>query len=311
VTLPRNTATEGLQPGDSSPAGLSGNLRGIAWMLLTGMLFVGVTVAVRYLGTSMNPVQAAFIRYCFGIVLILPLLSRAGVMSLDRDRLGFHALRGLVHGGGVILWFLAMSRIPISEVTALGFTTPIFVTLGAAVFLSERLKPYRVAAVLLGFIGALLILRPGLRVIDIGALAQLGAAPLFACSYLMAKSATRREASSMIVILLSVFCTLTLALPALMVWRTPTLEELLLLGLTALLATSGHYCMTRALEAAEVSAVQPFTFLQLVWATILGLILFDEHPDVWIWIGGAVIVASATWMAQQEVRSIRQKSKTR
>ena len=280
-------------------------------MLLTGMLFVGVTVAVRYLGTSMNPVQAAFIRYCFGIVLILPLLSRAGVMSLDRDRLGFHALRGLLHGGGVILWFLAMSRIPISEVTALGFTTPIFVTLGAAVFLSERLKPYRVAAVLLGFIGALLILRPGLRVIDIGALAQLGAAPLFACSYLMAKAATRREASSMIVILLSVFCTLTLALPALMVWRTPTLEELLLLGLTALLATSGHYCMTRALEAAEVSAVQPFTFLQLVWATILGLILFDEHPDVWIWIGGAVIVASATWMAQQEVRSIRQKSKTR
>ena len=275
------------------------------------MLFVGVTVAVRYLGTSMNPVQAAFIRYCFGIVLILPLLSRAGVMSLDRDRLGFHALRGLVHGGGVILWFLAMSRIPISEVTALGFTTPIFITLGAAIFLGERLKPYRVAAVLLGFIGALLILRPGLRVIDIGALAQLGAAPLFACSYLMAKSATRREASSMIVILLSVFCTLTLALPALMVWRTPTLEELLLLGLTALLATSGHYCMTRALEAAEVSAVQPFTFLQLVWATILGLILFDEHPDVWIWIGGAVIVASATWMAQQEVRSIRQKSKTR
>ena len=280
-------------------------------MLLTGMLFVGVTVAVRYLGTSMNPVQAAFIRYCFGIVLILPLLSRAGIMSLDRDRLGFHALRGLVHGGGVILWFLAMSRIPISEVTALGFTTPIFVTLGAAVFLSERLKPYRVAAVVLGFIGALLILRPGLRVIDIGALAQLGAAPLFACSYLMAKSATRREASSMIVVLLSVFCTLTLALPALLVWRTPTLDELLLLGLTALLATSGHYCMTRALEAAEVSAVQPFTFLQLVWATILGLILFDETPDVWIWIGGAVIVGSATWMAQQEVRSIRQKSKTR
>ena len=275
------------------------------------MLFVGVTVAVRYLGTSMNPVQAAFIRYCFGIVLILPLLSRAGVMSLDRDRLGFHALRGLVHGGGVILWFLAMSRIPISEGTALGFTTPIFVTLGAAVFLSERLKPYRVAAVLIGFIGALLILRPGLRVIDIGALAQLGAAPLFACSYLMAKSATRREASSMIVVLLSVFCTLTLALPALLVWRTPTLEELLLLGLTALLATSGHYCMTRALEAAEVSAVQRFTFLQLVWATILGLILFDETPDVWIWIGGAVIVGSATWMAQQEVRSIRLDSKTR
>ena len=100
------------------------------------MLFVGVTVTVRYLGTNMNPVQAAFIRYCFGILMILPLLSRAGVFSLNPGRLGFHALRGLMHGGGVMLWFLAMSRIPIAEVTALGFTTPIFATLGAAVFLS-------------------------------------------------------------------------------------------------------------------------------------------------------------------------------
>lgn len=290
---------------------MSGNLRGIVWMLLTGVLFVGVTVTVRYLGTNMNPVQAAFIRYCFGILMILPLLSRAGVFSLNPGRLGFHALRGLMHGGGVMLWFLAMSRIPIAEVTALGFTTPIFATLGAAVFLSERLKSYRVVAVVLGFIGALLILRPGFRVIDIGALAQLGAAPLFACSYLMAKSATRRESSAMIVILLSVFCTLILALPALLVWRTPTLEELMLLGLTALLATSGHYCMTRALKAADVSAVQPFTFLQLVWATILGLVLFGERPDLWIWLGGAVIVGSATWMAHQEVRSIRRDRQTR
>jgi len=290
---------------------MSGNLRGIVWMLLTGVLFVGVTVTVRYLGTNMNPVQAAFIRYCFGILMILPLLSRAGVFSLTPGRLGFHALRGLMHGGGVMLWFLAMSRIPIAEVTALGFTTPIFATLGAAVFLSERLKSYRVVAVVLGFIGALLILRPGFRVIDIGALAQLGAAPLFACSYLMAKSATRRESSAMIVVLLSVFCTLILALPALLVWRTPTIEELMLLGLTALLATSGHYCMTRALKAADVSAVQPFTFLQLVWATILGLVLFGERPDLWIWLGGAVIVGSATWMAHQEVRSIRRDRQTR
>ncbi|HCK76406.1 MAG TPA: EamA family transporter, partial [Gammaproteobacteria bacterium] len=97
-------ATEGLQPDTPPAAGISGNLRGIAWMLLTGILFVGVTVTVRYLGTNMNPVQASFIRYCFGILLILPLLSRTGIMSLDRGRLGFHALRGLVHGGGVILW---------------------------------------------------------------------------------------------------------------------------------------------------------------------------------------------------------------
>ena len=160
-------------------------------------------------------------------------------------------------------------------------------------------------AMLAGFAGALLILRPGFREIDIGALAQVAAAPLFACSFLMAKSATRTESSTMIVVMLSVFCTLTLALPALAVWRTPTLEELELLFATAALATTGHYCMTRAFKAAEVSAVQPFTFLQLVWATLLGLMLFDEHPDLWIALGGALIVTAASWMAHREVQSQR------
>ncbi|MBT7518584.1 MAG: DMT family transporter [Acidiferrobacteraceae bacterium] len=274
-------------------------------MVLTGVMFVGVTVAVRYLGTSMNPVQAGFIRYAFGLLMVLPLLSRAGVLSLHSKRIGFHALRGLAHGCGVMLWFFAMSRIPIAEVTALGFTAPVFTTLGAALFLRERLRSYRVIAMLAGFAGALLILRPGFREIDIGALAQVAAAPLFACSFLMAKSATRTESSTMIVVMLSVFCTLTLALPALAVWRTPTLEELELLFATAALATTGHYCMTRAFKAAEVSAVQPFTFLQLVWATLLGLMLFDEHPDLWIALGGALIVTAASWMAHREVQSQR------
>ena len=274
-------------------------------MVLTGVMFVGVTVAVRYLGTSMNPVQAGFIRYAFGLLMVLPLLSRAGVLSLHSKRIGFHALRGLAHGCGVMLWFFAMSRIPIAEVTALGFTAPVFTTLGAALFLRERLRSYRVIAMLAGFAGALLILRPGFREIDIGDLAQVAAAPLFACSFLMAKSATRTESSTMIVVMLSVFCTLTLALPALAVWRTPTLEELELLFATAALATTGHYCMTRAFKAAEVSAVQPFTFLQLVWATLLGLVLFDEHPDLWIALGGALIVTAASWMAHREVQSQR------
>ncbi len=274
-------------------------------MVLTGVMFVGVTVAVRYLGTSMNPMQAGFIRYAFGLLMVLPLLSRAGVLSLHSKRIGFHALRGLAHGCGVMLWFFAMSRIPIAEVTALGFTAPVFTTLGAALFLHERLRSYRVIAMLAGFAGALLILRPGFREIDIGALAQVAAAPLFACSFLMAKSATRTESSTMIVVMLSIFCTLTLALPALVVWRNPTVEELMLLFATAVLATAGHYCMTRAFKAAEVSAVQPFTFLQLVWATLLGLVLFDERPDLWIALGGALIVTAATWMAHREVQSQR------
>jgi len=281
------------------------NVKGIGWMLLSGIMFIGVTGIVRYLGDEMHPIQAAFIRYAFGIVLVVPVILRVGLYGLLSTRIRLHASRGLVHGIGVMLWFYAMSRLPIAEVTALGFTTPIFTTAGAMLILGERVKNYRVAGILVGFIGALIVLRPGLRIIDFGAVAMLIAAPLFACSLLMAKVATKTESSSVIVALLSIFCTLTLLPLALVYWRPPTTEEWSLLFLTAIFATLGHYCLTRAFQSAELSALQPFSFLQLVWATLLGLVVFSEQPDLWLWLGAGVIVFSATWIGRQEVRSSR------
>ena len=281
------------------------NVKGIGWMLLSGIMFIGVTGVVRYLGGEMHPIQAAFIRYAFGIVLVVPVMLRVGLYELFSARIRLHASRGLVHGIGVMLWFYAMSRLPIAEVTALGFTTPIFTVAGAMLILGERAKSYRVAGIVLGFIGTLIVLRPGLRIIDFGAVAMLIAAPLFACSLLMAKVATKTESSSVIVALLSVFCTLTLLPLALVYWRTPTMEEWLLLLLAAVFATAGHYFLTLAFQSAELSALQPFSFLQLVWATLLGLIVFSEQPDLWLWLGAGVIVFSATWIGRQEVRSSR------
>ena len=281
------------------------NVKGIGWMLLSGIMFIGVTGIVRYLGDEMHPIQAAFIRYAFGIVLVVPVILRVGLYGLLSTRIHLHASRGLVHGIGVMLWFYAMSRLPIAEVTALGFTTPIFTTAGAMLILGERVKNYRVAGILVGFIGALIVLRPGLRIIDFGAVAMLIAAPLFACSLLMAKVATKTESSSVIVALLSIFCTLTLLPLALVYWRPPTTEEWSLLFLTAIFATLGHYCLTRAFQSAELSALQPFSFLQLVWATLLGLVVFSEQPDLWLWLGAGVIVFSATWIGRQELRSSR------
>ena len=147
----------------------AGNLRGIGWMMLSGLMYVAVTGIVRHLGTDMNPMQAAFIRYVFGLILLVPLLLRLGRAWLSAGaplrarRLGVHALRGLVHGIGVMLWFYAMARIPIAEVTAIGFTAPIFATIGAALFLGERLRARRIGAVLVAFGGAMIILRPGFQ----------------------------------------------------------------------------------------------------------------------------------------------------
>lgn len=286
------------------------NLRGIAWMLLTGVLFVGVTGIVRHLGSDMSPMQAAFIRYAFGVILMAPVFLRldGGAWLLSGGffrsrRLGLHALRGVVHGLAVMLWFYAMARIPIAQVTALGFTTPIFTTIGAALFFGERLHARRIGAVLMGFGGAMIILRPGFEVISPGALAQLTAAPLFAVSFLIAKKLTQTESSASIVAHMSIFVTLALLPGALMEWRDPTWEELGWLFVTAILATLGHYTLTQALRATEIAVTQPVSFLQLIWATLLGFYVFAERPDIWIWIGGAVIVASVSYIAHRESRA--------
>ena len=290
-----------------APGSAAANLRGIAWMLVTGLLFVGVTGVVRHLGSDMSPMQAAFIRYVFGVVLMAPVLLRRGGRarlfsgeSLRSRRLGLHAVRGLVHGTGVMLWFYAMARIPIAEVTSLGFTAPIFTTIGAALFLGERLSAHRIGAVLIGFGGAMIILRPGFEAISTGALAQLAAAPLFATSFLITKKLTETESSASIVAHLTIFVTLALLPAALMNWRTPSWEELGWLCATAVFATLGHLALTQALRATHITVTQPFAFLQLVWATLLGFYVFGEQPEIWIWIGGAVIVASASYMARRE-----------
>jgi drug/metabolite transporter (DMT)-like permease len=283
----------------------AGNLRGIGWMLVTGLLFVGVTGIVRNLGTDMAAVQAAFLRYVFGLLIILPVLVRLRGVQVVPRRLGLYAARGVVHGLAVMLWFVAMARIPIAQVTALGYTAPIFTTIGAAVFLGESLRARRIGAVLVAFGGAMIIVRPGIEEVSLGAIAQLTAAPLFAASFILAKKLTETESSSTIVAYLSVFVTLVLLPPALMVWRAPTWEELAWLFMTAVLATLGHYTLTRAFQAAELAVTQPVSFLQLIWASLLGFYVFGEEPDVWTWVGGGVVVASATYIAYRQARAQR------
>ncbi len=290
---------------------VNSTVRGLGWMLVTGLLFVGVTGIVRHVGSDMNAVQAAFLRYAIGTAFLLPVFFRGGLDTIIPKRFALFSARGVVHGIGVMLWFYAMSRIPIAEVTALGFTAPIFITIGAALFLGERLRARRIAAVVIGFLGTLIILRPGLTIVDPGAWAQLLAAPLFAASMIMAKKLTETQSSTVIVAHLSLTVTIVLAPLALYFWRQPTPEELFWLVLVALIATLGHYTMTQAYRQADITVTQPVTFLQLVWATLLGLYVFGEEPDMWTWIGGAIIVGSATYIAHREARRAKVVTKQR
>jgi len=283
----------------------SDTLTGILWMVVTGFLFVIVTCIVRYLGSSMPAVEAAFLRYLIGTLLVAPGLYYYFRRRPTLKKTGLFAARGLVHGLGVIFWFYAMARIPIAEVTAIGYTAPIFVTIGAAIFFGEKMHMRRIAAIVFGLLGAAIILRPGFQEISLGQMAQFIAAPLFAISFLVAKKLTQTEEPGTIVALLSLFCTLVLLPGAILQWRTPTMEEVFWLTLTAMAATAGHYTMTRALACAPITVTQPISFLQLVWASILGMVLFGETLDPFVFAGGAVIVTAATYISHREAVAAR------
>jgi drug/metabolite transporter (DMT)-like permease len=279
---------------------------GVLWMVATGLCFVAVTGIVKHVGQGVPSVQAAFLRFLLGLVFFAPILPALLRLRLPARIWGLCAGRGAVHTVAVILWFYAMTQIPVVEVTAMNYLSPIYVTLGAALLFGETLAARRLAAVGVALIGALIILRPGLREVSPGHLAMLFAAVGFAGSYLVAKRMTAEVSPAMVVAILSVSVTVGLAPFAAAVWVTPTPEQMGWLFLVALFATGGHYAMTRAFAVAPMTVTQPVTFTQLIWAALLGALVFGEPVDGFVILGGVVIMAAVSFITWREAMLRRQ-----
>lgn len=275
-------------------------LAGILWMFLTGVLFVAVTAVVKHVGTGLPAAEAAFLRYLLGLVFLIPMLRPMLRAGLSRQSMWLFGARGVAHSLGVILWFYAMAQIPIAEVTAMNFMSPIYVTIGAALFLGEILAMRRIVAIVIALIGALVILRPGFREVSLGHVAMLITAVLFGASYLIAKLMSGRTSPLVVVGMLSITVTIGLAPFAAAVWVTPTLQQLAWMFLVACFATAGHYTMTLAFRAAPVTVTQPVTFLQLLWAVLLGAVAFGEAVDAWVILGGLIILGSVSFITWRE-----------
>lgn len=271
-------------------------------MIVTGILFIGVTALVKTLGTRLPAAEAAFLRYMLGLVFLIPILGLFRRLRMDRQTFFIFGARGAAHALGVILWFYAMARIPLADVTAMNYVSPIYVTLGAALFLGETLALRRVLAVVVALAGALVILRPGFREVGMGHVAMIFTAMAFGMSYLLTKLLANRSDPLVVVTMLSIMVTLCLAPFAALNWVTPTAYELLRLFGVATLATGGHYTMTLAFRAAPLAVTQPVTFLQLIWAVTLGAVVFGEAVDPWVILGGTMIVASVSFISWREAQ---------
>lgn len=271
-------------------------------MLASGLSFVVVTGVVRYLGTDLPVAQSAFLRFAWGVVFLAPALLTLLRQGLPAGLGHVILMRGAVHTLAVTLWFFAMARIPVAEVTAIGYLNPVCVTLGAALLFGEKLAARRLIAIAVALLGALIVLRPGAREIEPGHWAQLGAAVSFAASYLFAKGLSGKMPAGAVVGILSVTVTLGLLPFALWVWVPVGVTQVAWLALVALAATSGHYCMTRAFAVAPISVTQPVTFLQLVWAATLGYFAFGEQVDPFVLLGGGVIIGAVSYITWREAQ---------
>jgi drug/metabolite transporter (DMT)-like permease len=278
-------------------------MRGLMWSALAGLLFVLLNTVMRGLAIALDPFQTQFLRYVAGLLVMLPLVARAGVATFWPRNVGGQFTRGAVHTLGLGLWFVAVPHISLADTTAIGFTGPIFIMIGAALVFHEPMRWERWAAALVGFAGVLIVVTPQLA----GgggwyALVMLASSPVFAASFLVTKALTRYERPAVIVVWQAITVT-AFSLPlALLHWKTPSLVQWFNFLLCGILGSAGHYCLTRSFSIADISATQSVKFLDLVWAAALGWLVFGDLPTRWTLLGGIVICASTLWIARREAR---------
>lgn len=278
-------------------------LRGMLWTMVAGFIFIQLNTLMRVLAIQLDPFQAMFLRYLFGALVMLPLVLRSGLAAYMPNRMGAQIPRAFVHAVALTLWFVAVPFVPVADNTAIGFATPIFIMLGAAFFFHEAMRWDRWLATLIGFAGVLVVVWPKLSG-DGGFhhLLMLACCPLFAVSFLMTKAQTRYERTGVIVVWQAILVTLFSVPLALAHWTAPTTLQWLGFLLCGLLGSVGQLCQTRALAVTDISSTQSIKFLELIWATFMGWLVFADPPSASTLSGGVVIAIATFWIARREAR---------
>ncbi len=277
-------------------------MRGISLALLSTIAYASGAGMVRHLSADLHIFQIAFLATLFGLFAMLPWVFRHGLRPLRTDKIGLHVLRSVLSVVGIWGLFYALTVTPIATVTALNFTMPIFTVLLAVVILKERVGTAKLAAILFGFAGVFVIVRPGIVSVDSGSLLVIGASLLFAFVILVMKVLTRTD-SVVTITLYSVMLRAPLALvPALFVWQWPNGNQLLWFAAMGIGSTLANLAYTQALKELETNVISPLSFLQLIWAAGIGYVFFAEVPGVFTWLGGVMIFSSVTYVAYRESR---------
>ena len=290
----------------TTPSPTPAPLLGMTNMMVSAFCTQFMNGAVRELSltTGIHPFEIAFFRCLFGSIFLCGMVARAGLGALRTTRPWLHVLRAVLNATSMLSFFLALNYVPIAKLSALMFTCPLFAALGAAAVLREKIGPARLGSLVVGFCGALMVMRPGFEEMTLGLWLAVLAAATWGAALVLIKMQSRTESSLTIAIYAA-----NLLLPfnlaaALFFWRWPGLVSLAWLAGIGLLGTISQIALGNAFRRADASVVLPFDFTKLIWAALIGYVMFGEIPDAWTWAGGTVIFASTLFIAYRE-RTIR------
>ncbi len=284
----------------------SDNIKGMVWMLAAGVLFSINFSVIRTLGQDLNVFEIVFFRNLFGFLVFIPWLIRASKDELIPARPWLVASRGLLQALALSAWYSALMVVPLAQATSLSMLEPIFTSLLAILILREKSSATRWVLVALGFAGSMIIIRPGFETVRLESLLVLFSTSMWGIYIIAGKILTRTDSVAVVVAYPTLIVVPLALIPALFFWQWPSLEQWGLFVVTGILSSSANFAITKSYQIGDITAMAPIGFSRLIFAAIVGFVVFSEVPEIWVWIGGGVIVAAGSMLARIEVNTKEQ-----
>jgi drug/metabolite transporter (DMT)-like permease len=280
--------------------------KGVGFMLGSAASISGANGAVQHLSHSnLHVFEIAFFRQLLGLIFMSALFLRGGLRPLITRKFGLHVLRSVLNVLAMLAFFYGLSLEPLAKVVSLGLTAPLFATVGAVLFLRERMTLHRWIALGIGVAGAVIILRPGIQVVSLGALMVLISNTLWAVALVVIKVLTRTESSVTVALYSSLLQTPIAFMFAIFFWQWPTAEQLVWLAGIAIFGTISQLALTEAFRKADATLVLPADFTKVIWASLIGYFFFDQVPEIWVGVGAVVIFSAVFYNSYSDSRFSR------
>ena len=275
--------------------------------LTVALLAIGATLfgsfmgaGVKLLSNELHPIIICFYRCLMGLIIITPFVARNNFRALQTDNMRLQIFRALINIISMICWFSAIGMMHFEKATALGFTTPLFTTVLAVLILGEVIRFHRTAALLLGFVGILIIIRPGYMPFELGTILMLIASFSFSFVLIFVKKLSATDSSLTIIFYHLLYMTPAFFILSIFYWENINLNQLIIFILMGASGLLSHWCLAQAFKMSDTTFVMPLQFTKLIWASLIGLFIFAEQPNIWTWVGGVIIFVSVVYITYRE-----------